>query len=117
MKTLATLVALLGLAASTLARDLTFAWDPAPEPDLAEIIFYLEFPFQSGTYVEFARIPAMDGNGLKVAQATLTDLPDEKFRVYATCTNTADLESLPSNILTVPKNPSPPGRLRLKKSR
>ena len=80
---------------STSAAELTLAWDPNQEPDLAGYRCYYAIEEKSPVVVDV---------GLET-QATLTDLiPGLTYSFYVTAYNTAGLESAPSATIsyTVP---------------
>ena len=88
------------------AREVTFAWDPNPEPDIAG---YRLFIHREGTGWEVLR--TLPGTG---TETTVPDFPEEAAWVHLTALNSAGLESLPSEFLLVPKRPilpeaAPPG--------
>jgi len=108
MKTLILCLAMF-FAAAALADDLTFAWDPNPEPDV--IGYRLKFGSESGVYTRTVNV----GNVTSFTEAIDWSVENregaERF-VVVTAYNAAGLESPPSNELdlggqapSAPKNP------------
>jgi hypothetical protein len=94
------LTATLALAITSHAASETFVWLPNSEPDVAGYRIYYGSP--PGEYSEIADV----GN---VTRATIDGLtPGATYRFYATCYNTAGLESDPSDTveLVIPPDPT-----------
>jgi fibronectin type 3 domain-containing protein len=105
VKALLSLIGALLVCGSAGAAQVTLAWDPNKEPDVAGYrIYYGTNGF--GTVV----------NAGNVTNLTIVDLvPGGKYSFYATCYNTSGLESEPSNVVeyTVPyPSPAAPVDLR-----
>jgi len=91
---------LAGFAGMVLATDLTFAWDPNPESDLAGYRLY----YRSGGETNFTVVET--GN---VTRYTVPDLvPGMTYDFHLTAYNQIGLESEPSNTVTVPIDPAGP---------
>lgn len=90
--------ALLGLAclARLQAADVTLAWDPNTEPDIAGYRLYYGTPI--GTYSSVVNVGNHTNTTVVDLQTGLT------YAFYVTCYNTSGLESEPSNVVqyTVP---------------
>jgi hypothetical protein len=108
MKYAALLLSLL-LALPALAEELTFAWDPNPEPDV--IGYRLHFGDSSGNYTRTVNVGSVTSFTEDVDWDTETKTGTERY-VIVTAYNAAGLESPPSNELdlgsaapSAPKNP------------
>ena len=95
---------LIWLGTTVFTASESFIWNPNSEPDVAGYRIYYGTP--PGKFTEMVDV----GN---VTLATITGLTQGKtYQFFATCYNTAGLESVPSNVveLTIPepKRPNPP---------
>jgi len=96
----------LALAIHAGAREVTFAWDANPEPDVTGYRLY-RFDETAQQWRKIAEVAGIE--------ATVSDFPNVRTRVHATAINAAGLESQPSNEVAVdPDPPSPPGGVRRK---
>lgn len=92
--------ALIACAAIAHAASETFVWLPNTEPDVAGYRIYYGTP--PGKFNQVVDV----GN---VTRATITGLaPGNTYQFFATCYNTAGLESDPSNIVELTTNPNVP---------
>ena len=93
----------LGTIAFTASES--FIWDPNSEPDVAGYrIYYKTLTDTSHQMIDVGNVTRGTVSGL---------ISGETYRFFATCYNTAGLESDPSNVveLTIPdepKRPNPP---------
>lgn len=99
-------MASLGLvfAFSPLARGVTLAWDPSPDPTV--VGYFLYYGNQSGNFSHSI-------NAGSATSATVTDLtPGQTYYFVATAYNAAGIQSVPSNQvvfrLSAPGVPPPP---------
>lgn len=109
MKTVLVLVLLLLASCSPMAaREVTFEWDPNPEPDVTRYRVYLHSLLDDSWNVvgEVADDPATPANDTPTRVKVL-EFPNVVSRVRATAINSAGLESLPSEEYIV--EPEPPG--------
>ena len=107
MRTLFFTVALLALAFTPYAADVTLTWDANAETDLAGYRLYQK---QDSAVPPFTRVQDIP-KGATTASVTGLD-PAHRYFYAVTAYNTAGLESEYSNIVTVPTAPIAPGGLK-----
>lgn len=95
------------------ARPATFEWEANPPADKVTSYRLERWDgaawVSMGTTLDNPATPEPDAP----LQLVVPDFPDAETRVRAFAINIAS-ESLPSDELTVPKRPGPPGKLRIK---
>ena len=107
MRTLFFTAALLALAFTAYAADVTLNWDPNTEADLAGYRLYQKADSATPPFVKVQEI----SKGTTTASVTGLD-PTHSYSFAVTAYNTAGLESAYSNVVTVPAAPIAPGGLK-----
>lgn len=107
MRTLFFTAALLALAFTAYAADVTLQWDANTETDLAGYRLYQKQDSAVPPFTKVQDIP-------KSAQtASVTGLdPTHSYSFAVTAYNTAGMESAYSNVVTIPAAPAIPGGLK-----
>ena len=106
MRTLFFTAALLALAFTAYAADVTLQWDANTESDLAGYRVYQGNGGDLGTFTRVQEIAA------PTTSATIKGLDNTSHSFAVTAYNTAGMESAYSNIVTIPAAPIAPGGLR-----
>ena len=109
MKTLILCLALL-FSTAALADDVTFAWNPNPEPDIAG--YRLHFGDVSGVYTRTVDCGNVTTFPVSLDWDRALQTGTERY-VVVTAYNTFGLESLPSNELDLGSRPSAPQNPRV----
>ena len=107
MRTLFFTVALLALAFTAYAADVTLQWDANTETDLAGYRLYQK---QNSAVPPFAQVQDIP-KGTTTASVTGLD-PAHSYSFAVTAYNTAGMESAYSNIVTIPAAPKMPSNLK-----
>jgi hypothetical protein len=113
IKMIAICIGILLCASVSAAREVKFAWDRNPEPDVTSYRLYL-FNESTGGFDQVASVaddPATPANDTPITM-TVPDFPEVESRVMLTAVNTAGLESLPSNEVIVKVPPGAPKGLK-----
>lgn len=106
MRTLFFTVALLALAFTAYAADVTLQWDANTEADLAGYRVYQGTGSNPATFTRVHEIAA------PTTTATIKGLDNTSHSFAVTAYNTAGMESAYSNIVTIPAAPIAPGSLK-----
>ena len=104
MRTLFFTAALLALAFTAYAADVTLAWDANTESNLAGYRVYQGTGSNPTTFTRVQQVAA--------TTATIKGLDNTSHSFAVTAYNTAGMESEYSNIVTVPAAPKVPGNLK-----
>ena len=106
MRTLFFTAALLALAFTAYAADVTLQWDANTESDLAGYRVYQGNGGDLGTFTRVQEIAA------PTTSATIKGLDSASHSFAVTAYNTAGMESAYSNIVTIPAAPMAPAGLK-----
>ena len=104
MRTLFFTAALLALAFTAYAADVTLQWDANTEADLAGYRVYQGSGSNPTTFTRVQQVAA--------TTATIKGLDNTSHSFAVTAYNTAGMESAYSNVVTIPAAPIAPGGLK-----